>query len=223
MELNTLKYSSSEMDDTLTHNYIKKPFGKSLNHYNYNDNNNNNDSFNSILNSLSNSFNNFYDSTMKTFQDVNHNNLTLSNQILFIKYLLSVIKNKIEVNVEIKNEVEKLNNHLEKIDINKKILDNNILTINNSCLAYHNHFEKMIKKLKNINFRKKYESSRKNRKNYLIEDNNINYEFNNYRNIINYKRDYDSCKTSIDKDKKDYFKLIFDKINGIKHIKIFIK
>ena len=63
MELNTLKYSSSEMDDTLTHNYIKKPFGKSLNHFNHNDINNN-DSFNSILNSLSNSFYNFYDSTM---------------------------------------------------------------------------------------------------------------------------------------------------------------
>ena len=204
--MNTLKYSSSEMDDTLNHNYIKKPLGKSLDHFKYNGNNNN-DSFIFILNSLSNSFNNFYDSTMKTFQDVNHNNLTLSNQILFIKYLLSVIKNKIEVNVEIKNEVEKLNSHMEKIDINKKILDKNILTINNSCLAYHNHFEKMIKKLKNINFRKKYESSRKNRKNYLIEDNNINYEYNNYRNISNYKRDYDSCKTSIDKDKKDFMKL----------------
>ena len=203
--MNPLKYSSSEMDDTLTHNYIKKPLGKSLNHFNYNGNNNN-DSFISILNSLSNSFNNFYDSTMKTFQDVNHNNLTLSNQILFIKYLLSVIKNKIEVNVEIKNEVEKLSSHLEKIDNNKKILDQNILTINNSCLAYHSHFEKMIKKLKNINFRIKYESSRKNRKNYLIEDNNINYIYNNHRNIINYKRDYDSCKTSIDKDTKDFLK-----------------
>ena len=203
--MNPLKYSSSEMDDTLTNNYIKKPLGKSLNHFNYNGNNNK-DSFISILNSLSNSFNNFYDSTMKTFQDVNHNNLTLSNQILFIKYLLSVIKNKIEVNVEIKNEVEKLSSHLEKIDNNKKILDQNILTINNSCLAYHNHFEKMIKKLKNINYRIKYESSRKNRKNYIIEDNNINYIYNNHRNIINYKRDYDSCKTSIDKDAKDLLK-----------------
>ena len=212
MEINALKYSSSEIDDPLSFNSINSPYENSSK-FNIYKHKTNNDSYNSILNNLSKSFDNFYESALEICHEINNNNLTLGNQILYIQYLLSVIKNKIAVDVDINNEIEKLCNHLEKINFNKKNLDKNILIINNACINYHNNFQKIYKKLKNVNYGKKIiESNKKRGNSYIIEDNNINYEYNNYSNIINFKNNYNSCKTSIDKD-KDNDDNINNKIN----------
>ena len=195
MDIN-LKYSSSEIDDSSPYNILKTPYQHSPNHIRKNKTTNNN-SFTSLLTNLSKSFNNFYETTMKIYQEINNNNLTLSNQILFIQYLLSVIRNKISVNVDINNEIDKLSNHLEKMNYNKKSIDKNILIINNTCINYHNSFQKIIKKLNNINFKKAYESMKRSR-NSSLEIKNLN----NDNHIVNIKNNdyYNSCKTSIDRD-----------------------
>ena len=195
MDIN-LKYSSSEIDEPSPYNILQTPYQQSPNHIRKIKRNNNN-SFTSLITNLSKSFNNFYEKTMKIYQEINNNNLTLSNQILFIQYLLSVIRNKISINVDINNEIDKLSNHLEKMNYNKNSIDKNILIINNICINYHNSFQKIIKKINNINFRKAYESMERSR-NSSLEINKLN----NDNHIVNLKNNnyYNSCKTSIDRD-----------------------
>ena len=158
-----LKYSLNEIENFTPYNIYKKPYKKSLNNYNnlkdYN-------SINSILDYLSKNSNNFYESSMKIFQEINNNNLTFSNQILFIQYLLSVIKNKNAVNINminINNELEKISSHLEKIIYNRKILDNNFLEMSNKIINYNNNFQNILKKLKKLNLKNEYESPKKSR------------------------------------------------------------
>ena len=196
-----MKYSSNgEMNESLPYKLFMTPYKFSPTHLKKLKNNNH--SFISLINNLSKSFNAFYETTMKIYQEINNNNLTLSNQILFIQYLLSVIRNKININANINNEIEKLSNHLEKMNYNKKSIDKNFLIINNTCINYHNDFHKIFKKLKNITIKNRYESMKRSRNN---NSDDINSDINNFNHFFNFNNDYySSCKTSIDKDSNLY-------------------
>ena len=66
------------------------------------------------------------------------------------------------VNIEINNELEKINNHLIKMNLYKKEIDKNILIINKQCIYFHNTFKKLLKNIKN-----KCESAKKNQKKFF--------------------------------------------------------
>ena len=203
MDIN-IRHSS---DESLPYSLFQTPYKNSSNK---NNKNNSNNSFNSLLFNLSKCFNKFYESLMNIFQEINNNNLTLSNQLLYIHYLLSIIKNKISVNADISNEFQKINNYLEKMNYHKKLLDKKILLINNNCINYHNNFNKIIKNLKNFNFNDLYESPQKSRNGLINEKNKIK----NIKNFLNIN-DFNSCQTSIDKENDDYLSHRLNKNNKI--------
>ena len=144
-----LKYSSLEIDESLPFNILETPIRKKPNHFHKSDNYNKNDSFNSLLISLSKSFNIFYETTIRTCQEINNNNLLINNQIVFIKYLLSKINNKILQNIEINKEIEKINNYIIKMNFYKNSIDKNISIIYKTCMYFHNNFKKIFKQIKN--------------------------------------------------------------------------
>ena len=205
MDIN-IKYSS---DKSLPYSLFQSPYKNSSSYNSKNTNYNSSHSFNSLLLSLSEGFNHFYESLMNIFQEINNNNLAFSNQLLYIHYLLSIIKNKISVNANISSEFQKINIYFEKMNYSKKLLDENILLINNNCNNYHNNFNRVIKSLKQISSNDLYDSPLKSRNN-SINKNNKTKKNNNFQNI----NDFNSCQTSIDREKEDYFRHRLNKNNN---------
>ena len=181
---NNIKYSSSEIEESPTYNLLKTPIKFSSNLFNKIDNYNKNNSLDVFLFSLNKSFSNFYGVIKNIFQEINNNSQSLNNQILFSQYLLSVIKNEKMVNIEINNELEKINNHLIKMNLYKKEIDKNILIINKQCIYFNNTFKKLLKNIKN-----KCESAKIIKKNFFEENNILNKEIDDkYFNKIDFKK-----------------------------------
>ena len=200
-----LKYSSQEIDEPLPFNILETPIKKKSNQIHKTDN------FNSLLISLFKSFNFFYKTTIKACQEINNNNLAINNQMLFIKYLLSSIKNKISPNIEINKEIEQIKNYLIKMNFYKNSIDKKNLIIYKTCIAFHNNFLKNLKKLKN-----KSQSAQKSRNSFICENKNIKKILNNnYCNLLGFQKnsDYNSCMTSIDMGNDQIYSYRYDKNN----------
>ena len=205
-----IKYSSQEIDESTPFNILETPIRKKENHLHKTDNYNKNDSFNSLLISLSKSFKIFYETTIKTCQEINKNNLAINNQMLFFKYLFSSIKNKIVPNVETNKEIEQINNYIIKMNFYKNSIDKNILIIYKTCLYFNNYFQKNIKKLR------KSQSTKKSRNSFIYENRDIKKILNNnYCNLIGLQKnsDYNSCMTSIDMEKDPIYSYRYNKNN----------
>ena len=188
-----MNFSSSEIDEYFPYNILETQVKPKSNLFNNSNNSNiiKKNSINPLLNNLSNLFTNYYESTMKIFIQMNNNNQIINNQILYSKYLLTLIKNKSITNNNIKNEIEKLNNHLIKMDYCKSLINKNISLLNNSCIYFQNNFQKILKNLKNTP-KKSRNSEIKSKTNY--------YNLLGLQNV-----DYNSCRTSVDKIKKPIY------------------
>ena len=197
-----MKYSKNDIIDPLAFEHYNTPYKRDKNTFNkIISNKPNTRKGNILIKNLSSFIGNFNESLTKICLEIKNNNLSLSNQISYLHYLVSVIKNKNSANEDIEEDIERLCNHLDNIDYSKQYLDESLLLINNVTGNLYENFSNILKNQKNSNTAKRFDSTSKSRNGFPFDEvNNKKFDINNFGNIKN-----ESATLVLDKNIDDYF------------------
>ena len=160
----------------------KRPYSKIINHFfPYED-----EEFLSIINKLSLLITNNYTIIKKLIQNMNNVSMSLGNQTLYSKRLLSEIKIKENLFEKLKH----LHGRIEMINDTKKLLDNNLSITNDNLTLFITESKKLFSQMKNLRNEKILANTPKSNSLTNFYNPNINNRFyqtiNTFHNSINF-------------------------------------